>query len=136
MSKYDVGLMRGCGLPWRGLLVSLLTLSACKPVVAPTLPVAISGEQVFMACLQCHSPDAINRPTGPNLHGLFGRKAATSDGYFYSEPLRNAGIVWNAATLDAFLTDPQKVVPNSFMLAGVPNINERKALIDYLQTLR
>jgi cytochrome c len=41
--------------------------------------------------------------------------------------------VWNAKTLDAFIADPQQVVPGNRMpFSGLPDAKERADLIAYL----
>ncbi len=116
------------------MMVLGLLLAACKPVAAPQTN-RLTGEQVFQRCITCHSEKNENRPTGPNLHGILGRKAATREGYFYSQPLRESGLTWDRATTDAYLADPQKLVPNSFMLWPTPDADERAAMLDYLEDL-
>lgn len=111
-----------------------VALGACAQ--EPAAPALSAGEQAFAVCLACHAADSQNRPTGPNLHGLFGRRAATVDGYFYSEPLKASGIVWDAETLDAFIANPSERVPGTFMLAGVPDPVRRAAIVDYVRNLR
>ncbi len=120
------------------LLMALLAsmLSACKPVATAPAASLMLGEQVFQRCLTCHSANDENRPTGPNLHQLLGRKAATREGYFYSEPLRNSNLTWDRATLDAYLANPQRLVPDSFMLLATPDAAERAAVLDHLLTLQ
>lgn len=112
----------------------MLAITACTQEQAP--PALSAGEQAFVACLPCHAADSQNRPSGPNLHGLFGRRAATVEGYFYSEPLKASGIVWDAETLDAFIANPSERVPGTFMLAGVPDPARRAAIVDYVRNLK
>ncbi len=59
-----------------------------------------SGQAKFGLCRSCHTivPGGANM-TGPNLHGVFGRRAAAVEGYRYSEALRTAGIVWVGSPL-------------------------------------
>jgi cytochrome c len=68
--------------------------------------------------------------------GLFGRTAGTLPGYAYSAAMKKAGakgLVWNAKTLDAYLTNPQKVVPGTKMLfGGIADAKTRADLIAYL----
>jgi cytochrome c len=58
-------------------------------------------------------------------------------GYNYSAALRSSGLTWNAATLDRWLTAPQRTVPGTKMpFAGIPDPARRKQVVDYLLTLR
>lgn len=111
-----------------------VALGACAREQAPAALSA--GEEAFAVCLACHAADSQNRPSGPNLHGLFGRRAGTVEGYFYSEPLKASGIVWDAETLEAFIKNPSERVPGTFMLAVVPDPARRAAIVDYLRTLK
>ena len=121
---------------WRHVVTASVVclLGACGtkvPQAQPALPADL-GTLVFQRCVQCHSATDESRPAGPGLRGIVGRPAATSAGYFYSDALRRSGITWNAAKLDAFLANPQVVVPGTFMLVGVPLAEERSAVIAYL----
>ena len=49
--------------------------------------------------------------------------------------LKSQNFVWDAAHLDAWLTDPNAVVPGTAMaFAGIPEADDRQALIRYLET--
>lgn len=117
-----------------GVIGAAMVLAACAQEPEP--PKLSAGEQAFAVCLACHAADSQNRPTGPNLHGLFGRPAATREGYFFSEPLKASGIVWDAPTLEAFIANPSERVPGTFMLVGVPDPVRRAAIVDYLRGLK
>jgi cytochrome c len=66
-----------------------------------------------------------------------GRKAGSVSGFRYSRALKSAGIVWNDATLDAFLAEPQTAFPgNAMPFPGMPDAAQRLALIAYLKTLK
>ncbi|MEX0810153.1 MAG: cytochrome c family protein [Dongiaceae bacterium] len=91
-----------------------------------------AGEALYERCQGCHSIDR-NR-IGPMHRGLFGRTAGTLEGFEYSEAMRNSGIVWDEATLDAFLEAPRNYVPGTKMTyAGVKDAQERRDLIAYLR---
>ena len=91
------------------------------------------GEQRFVDCAACHAPQPGVANVGPSLQGVFGRKAATLADFRYSPALKRSGITWTPETLDAFLADPQKAVPNNRMpYAGMPDAADRADLIAFL----
>ncbi|MEO6246301.1 MAG: c-type cytochrome [Opitutaceae bacterium] len=105
------------------------------PLVAAE-PAVDDGRKVFAACAACHAPDQPTR-TGPDLRGVFGRKAGTAPGFRFSRALQHAKIVWNEATLDAFLAEPQAALPgNTMPYPGLPDAAQRGLLIAYLKTLK
>jgi cytochrome c len=95
---------------------------------------ASAGAQLFGACAGCHSLDAGRHLTGPSLHGIFGRKAGTAEGFVrYSEALRKSGLIWNEKTLEAWLADPQALVPGNVMtFPGITNQRSRDNLVAFL----
>jgi cytochrome c len=104
----------------------------------PVAAVAKSGEDLFKKCAACHSvtPDGRNG-IGPGLHGVSGRAVASVEGFTYSNGLKAKGGVWDEANLDAFIAAPAKWAPGTkMMFAGISDPAERKALVDYLATLK
>lgn len=95
------------------------------------------GRNLFVQrCALCHSTEPGVRMSGPSLAGIVGRKAASQEGFPYSQALRNAGIVWTPEALDAWLENPLKDVPGTHMsFGGIPDAAERAALIAYLKSL-
>jgi cytochrome c len=92
------------------------------------------GEKLFEECSACHNLQPNAASVGPDLHGVFGRKAGSLDSFRYSPALRKSGITWSRQTLDSYLADPQKVVPaNRMPYAGMPEAKDRADLLDYLQ---
>src|SRR5262249_34408124 len=69
------------------------------------------GRQVYRKCQVCHSLEPGKNGIGPSLAGIIGKKAASVPNYAYSEALRASGVTWDAATLDRYLQDPQRLVP-------------------------
>jgi cytochrome c len=97
---------------------------------------AARGEHKFADCAACHATTAGGGVdnVGPNLHGVFERKAGTLGDFRYSPAMKRSGITWTAQTLDAFLADPQKAVPaNRMPYAGMTEAADRADLIAYLQ---
>ena len=94
-----------------------------------------AGRQVFRKCQACHSLDAGKNGLGPSLAGIVGEKAGTVSGYNFSAAMKASNLVWDAATLDAYLTDPQKVVPgNKMPFPGLKTERERSAVVALLAT--
>jgi nitrite reductase (NO-forming) len=94
---------------------------------------AVAGRQVFRKCQACHSTQAGKNLLGPTLAGVIGRKAGSVSGYDYSQAMRQANITWDIGTLDAYLADPQKIVPgNKMPFPGLKTEQERKDVIAYL----
>ncbi len=114
-------------------LISILALLAvAAPAAAQN---SANGKALYAQCAACHSLDADNNTLGPNLKGVVGRQAAAVDAFFYSPPMRRATVTWTKETLDAFLTDPQGVVPGTKMpFAGIASATDRADLIAYLES--
>ncbi len=94
-----------------------------------------AGEKLFRNhCGACHAIDPAAAPRqGPNLHGLFTRKAGTLEGYKYSASLKAAGWDWTPGQLDKWLTDPKALVPGTLMsVYKQKDPEKRKLVIDYL----
>ena len=61
-----------------------------------------NGAKIFKKCMACHAIDDKNK-IGPSLKGIVGRKAATVEGFKYSDAMLAKGaegVVWDEATLD------------------------------------
>ncbi|WP_208247779.1 c-type cytochrome (plasmid) [Rhizobium sp. T1470] len=97
---------------------------------------AAAGETLFkQRCQTCHSVvPGKQSPTGPNLLGVVGRTAGSTD-FKYSSAMKASGIVWNAATLDQFISGPSKMVKGTRMAVSVPNADQRASIVGYLGTL-
>jgi cytochrome c len=109
----------------------LLALAAASPALAAAD--VENGKAVYAQCAACHSFDPAQALMGPHLKALIGRKAGSVEDYVYSPPMRRSSVVWTAETLDAFLVDPQAVVPGTKMpFAGLPTDKDRADLIAYL----
>jgi cytochrome c len=65
--------------------------------------------------------------------GVFGRVAGAVPAYDYSEALKNVKIVWNEATLDEWLKNPQAFVPGSRMAFHLTDAKDRADVIEYLK---
>ena len=100
---------------------------------------AVAGRGYFRAqCALCHSAEAGDNggAQGPNLQGVLGRKAGSSDDYAYTAALKNSGIVWDGASLQNFLANPTGVVPGSAMVVPVPDAADRENLAAYFAAVK
>ncbi len=105
---------------------------------APAVEVAGGKPAAFAQCAVCHSVEKGGKAiVGPDLWGVVGSAAGSRPGFTYSDPLKAAGLTWDAATLDKWLTNPAKLVPGTKMaFPGQPDAAKRQAIIDYLTTLK
>ena len=95
------------------------------------------GEAVFKKCVACHTINAGGASgIGPNLNGIVGAPVGKHiAGFAYSADLAGKGGVWDAATLDAWLTNPKKFAAGTKMtFAGLPKPEDRAAVIAYMKT--
>ena len=82
---------------------------------------AAAGEKVFAQCKACHENEKGVNKVGPTLKGVVGRKAASVEGYKYSEAMTKKGaegVVWDEATLTEYLPNPKAFVPGTKMAFG------------------
>jgi cytochrome c len=94
----------------------------------------VRGEQRYADCIACHSIEPGIHGVGPSLHGVFGREAGELADFRYSPALKRSGVIWTADTVDAFVADPQKLVPlNRMPYDGMPDDRDRADLIAYLR---
>ncbi len=122
------------------LTVTLAAVPALAQPAPANLPAPYNtgdlalGKKQFVKCKSCHT---INKGgmqmTGPNLYGMFGRKAGTVAGYKYSDAMKAWGKPWDGKTLDAYLADPKGYIPKNKMgFVGLKKPDDRKHLIAYL----
>jgi cytochrome c len=94
------------------------------------------GERVFnQQCKNCHTVEkGGGQPLGPNLYGMFGRKAGTVEGFKPSDAMRDANIVWDDTATAEYLRDPKGRVPGTIMAhAGLKRPEQLADVIAYLK---
>src|SRR5690349_10109217 len=101
---------------------------------------AAAGEQLFMAsgCPACHGvTKEDNAKVGPNLVGVVGRQAGTTQSLLGpSDNMKKYGVIWSAETLDEFLVNPSAKVPGTAMAGMLIDPQQRADVIAYLSTLK
>lgn len=95
------------------------------------------GAKLFLNhCGTCHAfANDDSKKQGPNLFGIFQRKAGTNLKYTnYSAGLKAAAWQWTPEQLDLWLTDPKALVPTTFMAVYKQKDPEkRRLIIEYLK---
>jgi len=112
---------------------------ASSPSSAPAAAAVVAAATpppIFAVCGACHSVSPGEHGIGPSLAGVFGDKAASQQGFAYSDAMKESGLTWNEATLNRYLENPREAVPGTSMaFAGVKNAAQRQAVVDYLKGL-
>ena len=96
-----------------------------------------NGQAKFAICKTCHSVvQGGGAMTGPNLFGVFGRKAGTSPGFAYSDGMKALGITWDADKISQWITNPRAMVSGTKMTyIGLENPKDRTDVVAYLKTV-
>jgi cytochrome c len=124
-----------------GLVLVALATGGCRDPYAEVRsglsPVELErfdrGARAAAPCAACHDLAGEAVKIGPHLKGLEGRRAGGLPRFAYSAAMQRSGLVWNARTLDAFLADPQRVVPGNRMISpGVADSSARADLVFFL----
>ena len=119
-----------------GWLLLTLALAGCGPGPdAGATDQVARGERVFRRCTACHTIGQSGGDTdGPNLYGVVGGPIGERRPRFsYTAGLKALGGNWDAKRMDAWLTNPRKMVPGTTMaFAGLPDPKDRADVIAYL----
>ncbi|WP_142849884.1 superoxide dismutase family protein [Telmatospirillum sp. J64-1] len=119
--------------PWLAVLVTGMAAGLAVPAAAQEGDPA-AGETVFRRCMACHTLEEGQHRVGPSLAGVFGREAGAVEGFNYSPAMRDADIVWDEETIDAYLADPRGYIPgNRMAFAAMKNEQQRRDVIAYLR---
>ena len=113
-------------------IVAVLAAATSSPSLAQD---AGAGERVYAQCRACHQiGEGARNIVGPQLNGLFGRKAGTVEGYTYSAANKNSGLTWDDATFRDYIKDPRAKIPGTKMVyAGLKDEQRITDLIAYLK---
>lgn len=137
MTNNQEHLKRTATVRWKRVMLKLGALAFVAPISQSAIAAgdAKRGAQLFQQCMACHSIQPGEHMTGPSLAHVAGHKAGTAEGFQrYSDALTRSGVTWNDATLDKWLTNPEKFIPgNSMTFPGVREGQARQDLIAYLK---
>ena len=111
-----------------GVASAQISLPAAKPA---------DGAALFkQQCATCHTTNASDPPRqGPSLFNIVGREAGMADGFHYSAGFASAKFKWDEQKLDAWLTDPQAMIPGAVMPYKQSKSEIRTAIVSYLKEL-
>jgi cytochrome c len=124
----------GIGLGFCGAVLVVTVAVAQMPLPAARPP---DGPTLFkQQCATCHTTNR-SEPMrqGPSLFGIVGRRAGAAEGFHYSAGFGKADFVWDDTRLDAWLTNPQEMLPGSVMAYRQAKPEVRAAIIAYLKEL-
>ena len=87
------------------------------------------------ACRTCHTLREGDNRLGPNLHKIVGRRAGSLPNYGYSSAMKDADLVWDKATLDRFIANPDQVMSGNNMkpYGGLASAEERAKIVAFLE---
>lgn len=116
------------------IAVATVTMFVAGPDLANADGDAARGGQLYRACVACHSLEPRTHLTGPSLAGLWQKPAGRAEGFSrYSTGLKAADFDWDAASLDAWLTEPRAMIADTRMVfRGIPAEQDRTDLVAFL----
>ena len=133
--RLGAGGLAALGLVAAAATAVLAQTPAATPAPAPA-PAAATPPDGFADCASCHAVTPGEGSLGPNLFGVVGRKAGSTD-YAYSDAMKAASITWTPDQLQAFILDPAKTVPGNKMdYDGAKDADTAKSIVAYLATLK
>lgn len=93
-----------------------------------------SGKKVFKKCKACHTVKEGKNKVGPSLFNIVDAPAGSVADFKYSDAMAQSGLIWDEATLTAFLTKPKDVVPKTTM--AFPGLKKEEQIVDLIAYLR
>ena len=126
--------IRAIGLGFCATLPVVTMAGAQMPLPAARPP---DGASLFkQQCATCHTTnlsDPIRQ--GPSLFNIIGRRAGAAEGFHYSAGFAKADFVWDEARIDAWISNPQEMIPGAVMAYRQAKPEVRAAIVAYLKEL-
>jgi cytochrome c len=115
------------------ILAGFVLITAGSSLSVPARAQAPPDARVLFEkrCGGCHALD--RDKGGPRLGGVYGRSAGSVHSFRYSDALKKSRVKWTEESLDKWLTDTEKLVPNNDMAFHVEQADERSEIIAYLK---
>lgn len=100
---------------------------------------AVAGPEA--KCKACHSFEQGGpNKTGPNLFGIVGKKAGTTEGFSYGDYLSGQPVTWDEENLKAWLENSVEVAKAAGSSTKMPKQNmtgdKAEKVIEFLKTLQ
>ena len=132
MTKLRARLAIGLGLCSTAFVATIAGAQMPLPEAKPPDGATLFKQQ----CATCHTSN-LSDPTrqGPSLFGIIGRRVGSAEGFHYSADFAKADFVWDEARLDAWMTNPQAMIPSAVMAYRQSKPEIRAAVIAYLKEL-
>lgn len=128
-----------------GFSVAIATIATCL-AASPATAMSPAGEEAMTKaghvmfdhrCRSCHSDDPSKQSYGPSLVGVFGRKAASVEGFAYSDAMKASGVTWTEDALRNWIADNTGVMPGTRMKhMNITDRTEQDFIISYLKSLK
>ena len=95
---------------------------------------AVRGQQLYESrCIDCHSVDQSR--VGPAHRGVCGRRAGRVADCNYSAALKGSRVIWSEKTLNAWLENPERMIPGQKMGFQLTEALDRVDLIACLKEI-
>jgi cytochrome c len=126
--------IRAIGLAFCVAALAMKAATAQMPIPEAKPP---DGPTLFkQQCATCHTNNLTDPlRQGPSLFGIVGRRAGSADGFRYSSAFARADFAWDDTRLDAWITNPQQMIPGTVMAYRQAKPEVRAAIIAYLKDL-
>ena len=107
-----------------------LFIAASAAFIMAGAGTAVAGNPLGK-CKACHTLDqGGGHKTGPNLFGVFGKKAGSTDFAKYGSFLKEGGITWDEANMRAWLADSKGMAKAAGFKTKMPKQNLKGAKLD------